>query len=93
MIVGVCEIRLRLPGVHSLKEKRSVLRPLVSRLRQRYNVSVAEVGEQDKWQVAELAIACVGSDAKNTRRLLEQICELVINNGSVEVLEASVQLL
>ncbi len=92
MVLGICEMRLRLPGVRSLKEKRSVLKPLVSRLRQRYNVSVAEVGEQDKWQIAEIAVACVSSDAKATCRLLESVMEFVAGEGRVEVVDTSLQL-
>jgi uncharacterized protein YlxP (DUF503 family) len=92
MIVGICQIRLRLPGVRSLKEKRSVLKPLVLRLRQRYNVSVAEVGEQDKWQVAKLAVACVSTDGNCAHRLLEQVLEFIFNDGNVEVVESSLQL-
>lgn len=59
--VGLCLIRLHLPGVGSLKEKRQVLRSLKDRLRQQYNVSVAEVEHQDLWQRATIGIVGIAS--------------------------------
>lgn len=59
--VGLCVIQIHLPGVSSLKEKRQVLRSLKDRLRQQYNVSVAEVGHQDLWQRATLGIVGIAS--------------------------------
>lgn len=61
MVVGIRVWELHLEGCHSLKEKRSVVKPLVAALR-RVNLSVAETGHQDLWQRAELACAAVGSD-------------------------------
>lgn len=59
--VGLCVIQIHLPGVSSLKEKRQVLRSLKDRLRQHYNVSVAEVDHQDLWQRATLGIVGIAS--------------------------------
>jgi uncharacterized protein len=93
MIIGLYEISLRLPGIHSLKEKRSVLKPLSSRIRQRFNVSLAEVGGQDKWQLAELAVACVAVDSVHAHRLLEQVLEFIERDGNVQVISSNMQLM
>jgi uncharacterized protein YlxP (DUF503 family) len=61
MIVAITTWDLHLPACHSLKEKRSVLKPLTNGLRRTLNVSVAETGNQDLWQRAEIACAAVGS--------------------------------
>jgi uncharacterized protein YlxP (DUF503 family) len=61
MIVAVQTWDLHLPGCHSLKDKRGVLKPLTHGLRKALNVSVAETGHQDLWQRAEIACAVVGS--------------------------------
>ena len=61
MIVAIATWDLHLPACHSLKEKRSVLKPLTTGLRRSLNVSVAETGQQDLWQRAEIACAVVGS--------------------------------
>ncbi len=59
--VGLCIIQMHLPGVTSLKEKRQILRSLKDRLREHYNVSVAEVEYQDLWQRATLGIVGIAS--------------------------------
>jgi uncharacterized protein YlxP (DUF503 family) len=61
MILAVQTWDLHLPGCHSLKEKRGVLKPLASALRRSLNVSVAETDHQESWQRAEIACAAVGS--------------------------------
>lgn len=60
-IIGVSTIELHLPGVHSLKEKRSIIKSMTVRLHNTFNVSAAEVDYQDKWQSAVIAIAVVGN--------------------------------
>jgi uncharacterized protein YlxP (DUF503 family) len=61
MIIGLSTWDLHLPGCHSLKEKRGVLKPLTTSLRRSLNVSVAETDHQDLWQRAEIACAVVGT--------------------------------
>ena len=61
MIIGISTWDLHLPGCHSLKEKRGVLKPLTVGLRRSLNVSVAETAHQDLWQRAEIACAVVGT--------------------------------
>ena len=72
MIVGLCTVSLALPAAHSLKEKRGMLKPLIAQLRKEFNVSVAEVEEQDRWQAAGLGIAVVGSEGANLHGTLEE---------------------
>jgi uncharacterized protein YlxP (DUF503 family) len=72
MTVGVCTISLSIPGVRSLKEKRGVIKPLVAHVRKEFNVSVAEVDDQDLWQSATLAVAAVAGAGTNLHGLLEQ---------------------
>jgi uncharacterized protein YlxP (DUF503 family) len=61
VIVGIQTWELHLPGCHSLKDKRGVVKPLTVALRRTLNVSVAETGHQDLWQRAEIACATVGT--------------------------------
>lgn len=61
MFLGVRIWELHLEGCHSLKDKRSILKPLAAALRRELNLSVAETGHQDLWQRAEIACAAVGS--------------------------------
>ncbi len=61
MNAGIGKIKLHLPATHSLKEKRRILKSIISRLRNQFNVSVAEVDDQDLWQLATLGVSCVGN--------------------------------
>ncbi|MBN2006268.1 MAG: DUF503 domain-containing protein [Anaerolineae bacterium] len=72
MIVGACVLKLYLPGVYSLKEKRHVLKPLLNDLRRTFEVAAAEVGNQDVWQSAEVALAAVGNDSGHLYAVLEK---------------------
>ena len=70
MHVGVCKITLRLPENGSLKGKRRVVSSLSSRLRNKFNVSVAEVEDNDAWQIATLGITCVSNSARHVDEVL-----------------------
>jgi len=73
MIIGACTVELHIPGIHSLKEKRHVLKPLLTRVRREFNVSAAEVGQNDAWQTAEIALATVANnDPGYVERSLEK---------------------
>jgi uncharacterized protein YlxP (DUF503 family) len=72
MIVGAAVVELHVHGSQSLKQKRGVVRSIVKRLRNRFNLSVAEVGGQDTWQRAVLGISVTGADATTVRRVLER---------------------
>jgi len=82
----VLAIDLRMPAAHSLKEKRGLLRPLVDGLRQRFQLSVAEIGDQDKWQRAQLAVAVVAGSAGHVVDVVEEVERFVWSDPRVEVL-------
>jgi uncharacterized protein len=75
MIVGVCRLTLMAPESHSLKEKRMVLRSIKDRTRLKFNVAIAEVGDQDAWQQAVLGFAVVA----NERGFVESMVEKIVN--------------
>ena len=74
MTVGVCRLALRMPGNQSLKDKRQIVRSVLERVRHRFNVSAAEVGENDQWRTAALGFCCVSNER---RRVDETIAKLV----------------
>ena len=71
MHVEVARLTFHLPTSNSLKAKRRVSQALASRLRQKFNLSVAEVDGQDRWQTLVLGMACVSSQAQHAARMLE----------------------
>ena len=70
MAVGVGRVTLRLPENHSLKGKRQVLKSLIARLHNRFNISAAEVDDQDSWQMAVIAFSCVSTNERHIDRVL-----------------------
>ena len=77
MIVGMLLIELRLPGNHSLKGKRQVVKSLIARLHNRYNVAAAEVENNDRWQVATIGVAWVSNNDVHAREILENAVAVV----------------
>ena len=72
IIVGLCTIDLQLPESGSLKTKRQTLRSILARVRQQFNVSIAEVDHQDSWQLTTLAMTCVSTDGRYIHGLFER---------------------
>ncbi|MGD0649663.1 MAG: DUF503 domain-containing protein [Verrucomicrobiia bacterium] len=77
MVVGVLQVDLSIPGADSLKSKRMVLRSLKDRIRREFNVSIAEVGDNDQWQSASLAIAVVSNDKRFANQVLSKVVDLI----------------
>jgi len=93
MIVGLCTVELYFPDGHSLKAKRQILLSLKDRLRDKFNVSVAEVGEQDLWQKAVLGIACVANEGGYVNQVLDQAVNLVRSVPAVELVQFRIEML
>jgi uncharacterized protein len=75
MLVGICQIEIFIPESGSLKSKRFILSSMKARLRNKFNISIAEVDDNDKWQRSTLGVAVVS----NERRFIEQVVSQVIN--------------
>lgn len=93
MIVGAALVEIHVHGSRSLKQKRGVVRSIVQRLRNRFNLSVAEVGGQDTWQRACLGLAIAGSDETTVRRQLEKALGFIEDLHLAEVLGSEVEIL
>ncbi|WP_436501145.1 DUF503 domain-containing protein [Actinokineospora sp. HUAS TT18] len=93
MYVGALELDVLLGDVHSLKQKRSVVKPVVAELRRRFEVSVAEAGHQDLHRRALIGVAAVAADASHVRDLLDACERLVAGRPELELLSARHRLL
>jgi hypothetical protein len=74
---GILRFTLRLPESGSLKDKRQVVRSTAQRIRNKFQVSVAEVGDNDAWQIATLGVACVTNTHKHCEEMLDEIVAYV----------------
>ena len=80
MVIGLLSATLSIPEAGSLKEKRSVIRSLKDRVRNHMNISVAEVGSQDKWRTADMAFVTVATDRKTVDKRLSAVDSLLRRN-------------
>ena len=94
MMVGVCRVTLRLPENASLKGKRQVVKSLTARIRNRYNVSIAEIDNQESWQIASLGISCVSNSNNHVNEMLSKVVGFIrASRLDAEVLDWEVELL
>ena len=93
MTVGVCRIVLRLPENASLKGKRRVVKSLMEKLRNKFNLAVAEVDANDSWQIAIIGLTCVSNDARHTRQMLDRAVDFIQRTRlDAELLESEIEI-
>ena len=94
MNVGVLKISLRLPENMSLKGKRQVLKSITAQIKNRFNVSVAEVDDHDRWQLATIGISFVSNDNRYTNEVLSKVVDLIVGGRfEVEVLDYNIEII
>ncbi len=94
MNVGTCRVQLRFPENLSLKGKRRILKSIITRLRGKFNVSVAEVGDNDLWQLATLGISCVSNNKRYTNEVLSKALDFIVNGRfEIEILDYEIEIL
>ena len=92
MTIGVCRIELRLPENQSLKGKRQVIKSIITRLHNNYNVSVAEIDNQSLWQLATLGVTCVSNHRRHVDEILSNVVRFIIQNyPDVELLSSEIE--
>ena len=92
MTVGTCRVELHLPGNHSLKGKRRVVKSIKDRVLGRFNVSIAEVDRLDDWQRATLGIACVSNDSRFVNEVLSKVVNLIEGSADALLLDYEIDL-
>ncbi len=92
-IIGVLEVHLHIPLCNSLKEKRGVLRSVENHVRKKFNVSVAEIGDQDIWRSAVLGITSGSTDRDLLDQILHQVVGLLEREPDVQVVDFHIELL
>ncbi len=85
MLVGSCEIYMRLIGVKTLKDKRSIIKRLINRVEKNFNVAVAEVGKQDITDRAEIGIAVVSNESRHIESMMDNIINYIEGFGEPEI--------
>ena len=93
MVIGLLTLDLHFPGARSLKDKRQALRSLETRIRNKFNVSIAEVEHQDLWQRARLAVVTVNTDHSHLESTLQSVEGEAATAREIQLLDAHVEIL
>ena len=90
-MIGKLQLVLRLPEPNSFKEKRRILKSLVTRVKNRFNVSIAEVGTQDKWRLSTVVVAHVGNSRPHSNQLLDHMLQFAESVKQIEVVDSELE--
>ena len=94
MNVGIAKLTLRLPASSSLKDKRRVINSIRERVRNKFNVSIAEVDQNDTWQTAIIGITCVSNNVRHADQTLDNVLEFIeADRPDAEVIDCDMETL
>jgi len=93
MVIGVCRLDLLIHESQSLKEKRRMVKQIIDRVKHRFNVSIAEVGNNDLWQSAQLGLCLVSNDRRFTNSSLDTILDFIETINVAEVVKSDIEIL
>lgn len=92
MVVGRLEITVNIPAAQSLKDKRRVIKSLITRIRNQHNAAVAEVGENDKWQICRLGAAVVSNRREHANSQLTAIVNMMERETAVFLIDYEIEI-
>ena len=88
MNVGVCKLKIHIPESQSLKDKRSVVKSITARLQNQFNISIAEVDDNELWQIATIGVACVSNNNHRVDEILNSVIAVIEHNyPTIEIIE------
>lgn len=93
MIIGTAKTRLYAPWVHSLKEKRMVVKSIITKVQNKFNASIAEVGEQDIHQTIVIGFACIAGTTSLADSMIDNIIKFIESNTEAEIVDTQRELL
>ncbi|MDH7577069.1 MAG: DUF503 domain-containing protein [Bacillota bacterium] len=91
--VGICIVELYLGEAVSLKDKRRVLKSILDRIKARFNVSIAEVDQQDLWQRASVAFACVSNKQSHACQVLNAVVKFLESQNHAQIIDYQTEIL
>ncbi|NLI16110.1 MAG: DUF503 domain-containing protein [candidate division Zixibacteria bacterium] len=91
MVVGILKIRLHLPGSNSLKAKRKIIMSMKERIKSKFNVSVAELEDNDLWQVCTLGVAVISNDSAFANTVLSNVANMAGNHPEAVVTDINLE--
>jgi len=94
MHIGLCTIKLRIPENESLKGKRQVIKSIIARVQNKFSVCIAEIDDNDAWQLASLGVACISNDNRHANEILSHVVDFISESRfEVEMLDYKIEIL
>ncbi len=93
MIIGICHLDVIIPENRSLKGKRQVLKKIIDRVRNRFNISIAEVGDNELWQRSQLGMSLVGNDRRFVNSYLDRVVNFIEAMNIVDIAHSELEIL
>lgn len=93
MFVGICKITLRISSVASLKGKRQIIKKVIERSKNWFNISMAEVGSHDEWQRSEIAFSIVGNEGSFVNSVIDKVVDFIEDLNVVEIIDVDVEII
>ena len=93
MVIGICQLDLLIRETHSLKGKRRIVKQIIGRVKNKFNVSIAEVGDQDLWQRSQIGFCLVGNERRFINSALDKIVDFIETINSAEITNADMEIL
>ncbi|KJS83017.1 MAG: hypothetical protein JM58_13440 [Peptococcaceae bacterium BICA1-8] len=92
MLIGAITIKIFIPASASLKDKRRVVKSLITRLKNKFNVSVAEIGSLEEWQVSEIGIAVVGNGTQILNKQISQVINYIEREAELQLIDVNTEI-
>lgn len=94
MNVGVARVSLRIPENMDLKGKRMVVKSIIGRVKSRFDVALAEVDDNDSWQLATIGVCCISNDKRHSNEVLSKVVRFIETGGfDAEFLDYSIEII
>ena len=93
MIIGICTCEIFIFNANSLKSKRSVVKSIIEKSKNRFNISIAEVGENDKWQKSIIAFSTISNDQKIVEETIEKVINFFASYSEIEIIKIKREIL
>ncbi len=93
MIIGLLQVEIYLPSVHSLKNKRQILKSIITKVRNKFNVSISETDNNDLWQRASISVCIVTNEAGFAHQVMEKVMGEIGRNHECEILDYKTSIL
>lgn len=92
MVVGICQIDLVIHDNHSLKGKRQVLKTIMEKVKNRFNVSIAEVADNDVWQRSQIGLSVVANDSRHVNSVLDKTLNFIEGLHVAEIIDHRIEI-